>query len=626
MQRPLSAFCLAAALATAPALARDLGPLKPYRVLLVVEKWSDPAGQLIEAEKDNFQPVAALLKAWSVPFEIARLDRQRLDARRLLDRSGAPRYGALLWMADLASYDSHDLKAIEEAARAGTSLIVVGSRIADATLEKLLGLKFKEEYSARDPLEIKHEHFITRDLLAQGRRGIPDGDYSPRPWVEAIGATVLASQERHPAVTVRPAGPEASAIWLQPPAAASLRDAAHWRSLFQRSLVWSLGYLVQPDIDYSRRFILEIDDWGSADKGFLSYWRYPTVGEETMRRHVIEPLSRRNAVVAANTIEGFVDRTSRRILSPWKQAFTDLYGVRQDYTSTYRGLKSALEAGVLEIQSHGYTHMQPDLDSPPGPWWDADLAGEGSVIGWYEEFEDKRRGKEIPAAVQLERLRRSMVEIQRDFGVRPLSLRPGGGQWSKSYENHTARLAAQSGFGVFHASTSYFYFLSRDLVLDMRGIGPTAGHAHEATMRPELWPGHPDGPLFLVVHDRDISLQNDFIERILSALPPGMRTLGMNEYVAVLHAGVGSEPSPGWRLTFDFPEPYCRHFGAHASSWRLQLADPLVERLKSVPGVSVSVDGKEAAAPGAGETGDGEWKISIPPGAGRHVWELKARE
>jgi len=36
--------------------------LKPYRVLVVVAGWGDPASQVI-GEKDAFQPVAALLKA-----------------------------------------------------------------------------------------------------------------------------------------------------------------------------------------------------------------------------------------------------------------------------------------------------------------------------------------------------------------------------------------------------------------------------------------------------------------------------------------------------------------------------------------------------------------------------------
>ena len=43
--------------------AGGLHPLKPYRVLLVVERWEDPASQIISSEKDAFQPVAALLKA-----------------------------------------------------------------------------------------------------------------------------------------------------------------------------------------------------------------------------------------------------------------------------------------------------------------------------------------------------------------------------------------------------------------------------------------------------------------------------------------------------------------------------------------------------------------------------------
>jgi hypothetical protein len=36
---------------------------RPYRALLVVERWSDPASVLVDHEKDDFQPIAALLKA-----------------------------------------------------------------------------------------------------------------------------------------------------------------------------------------------------------------------------------------------------------------------------------------------------------------------------------------------------------------------------------------------------------------------------------------------------------------------------------------------------------------------------------------------------------------------------------
>src|SRR5579863_1592842 len=86
-------------------------PLKPYRVLIVVAAWGDPASQVI-SETDAFQPVAALLKAWSVAFDILRLDQQNLGASYLFDRSGAVRYGAIVWLADLPSYAGKNLAAL----------------------------------------------------------------------------------------------------------------------------------------------------------------------------------------------------------------------------------------------------------------------------------------------------------------------------------------------------------------------------------------------------------------------------------------------------------------------------------------------------------------------------------
>src|SRR5215469_14016698 len=109
--------------------------LKPYRVLLVVASWNDPSSQVI-SEQDSFQPVAALLKAWSVPFDILRLDQQNLGASYLFDRSGKARYGAVLWLADSASYAGKNLDILSEAINAGTSVIVAVSRFASLALER----------------------------------------------------------------------------------------------------------------------------------------------------------------------------------------------------------------------------------------------------------------------------------------------------------------------------------------------------------------------------------------------------------------------------------------------------------------------------------------------------------
>jgi hypothetical protein len=97
--------------------------IKPYRVLLVVEHGSDPYDLVVSSEGDTFQPVAALLKAWSVPFDILRLDQQHLDGSYLFRRSGVIRYGVVIWLADPSSYGTQNLASLEEAMRAGTSLI-----------------------------------------------------------------------------------------------------------------------------------------------------------------------------------------------------------------------------------------------------------------------------------------------------------------------------------------------------------------------------------------------------------------------------------------------------------------------------------------------------------------------
>ncbi len=597
--------------------------VKPYRALLVVERWNDPASVLVDHEKDDFQPVAALLKAWSVPFDILRLDQQHLDGSYLFDRSGEVRYGVVIWVADSATYAGQNLASLEEAAQAGTSLLVARSRFLDPTLERLLGLKFKETYTATDPLRVTQPHYITRELA--GRKMDPfdvSWNFSSRLWVGPLGAEVLIDQDHHPMLTLHCPTAESCSIWMGVESLPSLRDSAYWRGLFFRSLVWSLGYIVQPDLDYSHLIEMEMDDWGTADKGFLSYWRYPIPNEETIRQQIIAPLARRRAVAIANVNTGYVDRKSKRIISPWTQKFTDLFGAQQDYASTQKGLKAAVEAGVLEIESHGWTHMQPDLESPPGPWWTADLKGEASADGWYTEFEDRLRGTESPAIVQLVHLKRSREYLQEDFGRTPLSLRPGGAGWSKSYANHTGRLAAQAGFGLFHAEPHFYYYLDRELVLDMTGIAPEAGASYDRPLQAEMWPPHPDGPVMLVFHDRDIALQPGFLDRLFAALPAGYETLSMNRYLAFLHTQIDSSAAAGWQLTFNFDDHYCPYFGHHSSAWRVWLSDAFREKMKEFKDFVVTVDEKNPTRVKSSDLLRETFTIEIPAGLGRHVWVM----
>ena len=625
MRIPSLLFCVfctvTAALGQTPA---GVWGTKPYRALLVVEHWNDPSSVLVDQEKDTFQPVAALLKAWSVPFDILRLDQQHLDGTYLFRRSGDVRYGVVIWLADSSSYANQNVGSLEEALHAGTSLVVAKSRFADSALERLVGLKFKEPYTATDSLRVVASHFITRELAALRMDPLSVAwDFSTRAWVEPQGATVLIEQNHHPVLTINQPDVETSAIWMGVPDIRSLRDSAYWKHLFFRSLVWSLECLVSPNVDYSHSIEVEMDDWGTADKGFLSYWRYLEPSEETLRENLIVPLEKRQAVFAANVDTGYVDRKTKRIVSPWTQRFTDLYGLPQDYGSTQRGLKAAVAAGVLEIESHGWTHMQPDLESPPGPWWTADLAGEGSADGWYTEFEDQRRGVESPAIVQLFHLKRSLEYLQKDFAQTPLELRPGGAGWSKSQFNNTGRLAAQVGFGLFHAEPNYYDYLDRDLVLDMSGISPQTEASYDRPFHPEQWPAHPDGPVMLLFHDRDIAMQPQFVSRLLQSLPANYKTISANHYIAYLHTEIGASTADGWHLIFNFDRHYCGYFGSHPSSWVVHFSDVFRQRLKGAERLAVSVDGKAPVRIKAAELVPETMTIEIPAGFGSHVWKLQ---
>lgn len=597
---------------------------RPYRVLLVVEHRSDPYGIVVSGEADIFQPVTALLKAWSVPFDILQLDQQHLDASYLFRRSGEIRYGTVIWLADSSSYDKQNFAPLEEAALAGTGLIVIDSRFLDPTLSKLLGLRFKDFYASTDSLQITRQHFITRDVGAdETAASVPSHDYSDRIWVQPTNAAVLVVQAQHPVLTVNQLGPRTPAVWLGSPNLTVLCDSLFWRKLFFRSLIWSLGYIVVPNVDYSHRIIFELDDWGTADKGFLSYWRYLEPTEQTIHEGLVEPLKQHHAVASAEVNTGYVDRQSKRVRSPWVQKFTDLYGLHQDYTSTYKALKDAADSGVLDIESHGWTHMEPDLDSPPGPWWTADLAGEGSVVGWYGEFQDQRRGKEIPAVTQIYHMERSLAELRQDFGKEALELKPGNNSWSKSQFDNTAGLAARVGFGLFHGDKATYY-LDRDLVLDMVDVIPDFNTGYDLlnTLSPQRWPDHPDGPLILGFHDRDIAMDHHFMERLFAALPTNYQTLGTNQYVGIVHTQIdSSSDGSGFQLTFAVDSHYCAYFVNHPSSWQLWLSDPLREQF-AVLHLEASTDGKPTeikAADFAHET----LTIDLPPGLGSHTWRLE---
>ena len=86
------------------------------------------------------------LKSGGYPFDILRLDEQRLQINRFLDGEAKPNYGCVIWMADpnkLEGYSAHfqTLKrAVEEY---GISMIALFDNITTEEVAELVGVEYR---------------------------------------------------------------------------------------------------------------------------------------------------------------------------------------------------------------------------------------------------------------------------------------------------------------------------------------------------------------------------------------------------------------------------------------------------------------------------------------------------
>jgi len=580
-------------------------PPRPYRFLLVISgQWKDPASYVIEAGGE-FPVIVSLLKTWGLPFEILRLDQQRLDRYHLLERDGQSRYGTIIWDPDPAAMEGKDVSLLSSLVREqGVGLVVLGDSVATPQLSDLAGLNYLSEYRLGDGLKFAGEHFITRGLGSREKEFLAGaGSYPPGSKVTVRDATVLAQRAHLPFLTVRETGP-GRVVWLGAHRPSVQIGSQVVRDLFKRSLVWAQGYALYAE--YPSSLILFMDDFGTSDRTYLPYWHYRTLNEEDIRKGMIEPLKRHKAVLIEDVLTGYVDRKARRIANPWKQQVIDEIDGRtlHDYVSAKRGLDAGLREGVFEIQCHGYTHMLPDLESPPGPFWTAPMDGTGT-LGFDEEFGDQLRNQEVPAITQRRLLERGLEYIQKDFGVTPLFVINGGGAWSKSYPNHSPRIAAEMGFGLSNFGSPGY--LGRDLVIAIEQIVRRGSWAYDRKLTGADIPWTIDAPYFLIFHDRDVSMDPSALERLLTDLGEGIRYMTANEYCGYLHARIERNAPAGEpvSLVVSYDDHYCRFFASHESTWTLHLSDETRRALgKAVP---------EKRA------------IRIPAGLGRHIVPMEGR-
>ena len=615
--------------------------LRPNRVLVVAGvQMRDDA---VIRDAWDFGDIVALLKLWGVPFDILRLDLHRMALADFADESGRAKYGALIWTARRQDDHPWSPQDYRIAAQAVTKLhigfIAVGNKIQEKPIQDILGLSYRDFGEFKDPVKVSSvSHFVTRGLE---KEAVPASEAFEEGGamvsVDERDAAVLAKAGRWPQLAARTVDgtSRTRAVWIGGDPDRVFRTVPFFIKVLRRALVWVRGFGFTKD--YGKSVILRMDDPGSSQSAYFKGWDYAQLDEAAVRDLVLEPLRSRQAPLGVGFCPGYpwiADRTIRRAAFV---DFTDSRGVRQNIASGRAGWLAGMKEGLIEIQSHGLTHMSPDLDTPPPggkSWWKGNWTDEWPNEGWYREFYDERRDREVDEATQLTLLRESADWIEQDFGRRPLVFIPGGhaisGDWfvegetekvtvegktRLSYippyvgETYTYKLAAQIGYGL--AFDEGAYYLGPDYVIS---LGPCPGNDLPGCFARGV-------PAIRYFHDRDLRLDQGYLRRLLGEIDRDAHFMSMGEWVGYLHARLDVKaPAPdSLRLTFGCDPTYGRYFADHAAVWTLDLSDDLLDDLKRLGPVLVSLDGGAPRTVEAASYFSEHMTMAFPGGEGPHT-------
>ncbi len=637
------------------------GP-KPYRALVVIgNQWTDPFSYNIDSRRvkgGEFTDVVTMLKIWGLPFDVLRLDQQRLQINRFLDGEAKPRYGCIIWMADPDSLNqlSANYQVLTRAVEQyGMSMIALFDCIKARPLADLVGVEYRgvarmQLGGSGGTFAVTGNHAVTA-----GAAGVVLPDVKLEAFPSIVGdngvtlrggpapetgqavsvvrcsagsaARVLGKVGDTPQLTVRDVSGDTRVIWIGG-GKDWFRRYPVMRRVFRNALVESIGYGLFNDT-FDNGFIFIMDDVGCSEHAWSLRWHYPTPSKETLLKYLIEPLEKRGLVMVQNITPGFANPEKQIIEVPWTvKPFKDIFGNWQDYGSTKAGLDEGLRRGVFEIQSHrAWSHMNWDLDSPPGPWWGSPVGGELARTDWYNEIVDVRRGGiSVPSNDLLFLYRSGIDAIQKTFGVTALSAEVRTGaevRQGKPGGDDNGRVAAIAGLGV-----SRECYVGFDRTIEFSMMMPEQFTCHDLDLTERT------GELSDQTEAGWDTLLTMTTEQLLASKIAGGRRaellhdlnwiesrkdkhwMGFNEACAYLHADVAETAPQGVTLALRYDDHYCKYFENHRSAWTLELSNRLREQLGAA--AAVRIDGRPMSVPAGPKQ-----LLDIPAGLGVHMIEIQ---
>jgi hypothetical protein len=418
---------------------------------------------IIITQAGDFGDIAGLLKLWGIPFDVLRLDSTEMTLKHYIDSDEKPKYSVIIWTACKAEFPwkNQDYRILTQVVKQyGISLIVVGKDIQELEIQNLLGISLLNWGIMPEPIKIiQSSHFITRDLTIDSiqTEEVFSNQNGPRVTISVPDVDILAASGDWPQLTTQKISTDkgdANLVWIGANKDNLFSSCPTFINLLLRCLVWTIGYCIAKD--YGKSVILRMDDPGSAQSAYLSSWQYGQLTRKQIRDHIIISLKKYNATLGVAFCPGYAWVPTKNIESSINIDFIDSYGTRQNVMSTYEGLLDGIKEEVIEMRSHGLTHMVPDLDTPipdSTNWWQGTPNTEWAVEGWYREFYDSRRNQEIDDITQRKRLEMSADLIEKDFGIRPLIIIPGGHEISGRRlisKDNSIKISGAEPFAIYH--------------------------------------------------------------------------------------------------------------------------------------------------------------------------------
>lgn len=215
-----------------------------------------------------------------------------------------------------------------------------------------------------------------------------------------------------------------------------------------------------------------------------------------------------------------------------------------DHGSEFRGIHKLSSAGIIDVQSHGLTHLDPDRKA-----WLSSGAGRRDPR-WYHEYFHVPSGVDVAPETQLESLRTSREMIRERFGTAPVVLVPSGNRQGQA----TDLLAQEAGYLLF--SSDYTGILGARRIVRNRKI-PSLFLAYKGPFDPE---GKGGGPFVGIVHDYEIKrhgprwLKNLLMQWRTQGIG---RVLSLRELAIQLTSSINAEIHPSGtslRMRVDLPD------------------------------------------------------------------------